>query len=142
MTPKSKRNLPDTSNNKDELDAELIEKLAAIEHERWAMWQRYLHSRLHVFPNQILMMHDDYKRWEGQIATPYTDLSEAEKQSDRDQVMRYMPLLATHIEKERLEAALEEAKWWKDTQHFGLSTPAVDEHIKELTAALKAAKGE
>ena len=36
------------------------------------------------------------------------------------------------------EARIDECKWWKDTQHFGLATPAVDEHIADLTNKLKA----
>lgn len=27
---------------------------------------------------------------------------------------------------------VDECNWWKDTQHFGLSTPETDKHIKEL----------
>jgi hypothetical protein len=38
-------------------------------------------------------------------------------------------------------ARLEECDWWKNTQHFGLNTPAVDEHIKELKVRLDAEGG-
>ncbi len=33
-------------------------------------------------------------RWEKQIATPYANLTETEKQSDRDQVQKYLPVIA------------------------------------------------
>lgn len=34
------------------------------------------------------------ERWERQIATPYAELSETEKDGDREQVDRYWPLIA------------------------------------------------
>lgn len=74
---------------------ELMEKLADIEHQRWADWQKYLHSKLKKHPISLngthyyLLSEDLYKHWKRQIATSYKHLSEAEKDSDREQVMRY-----------------------------------------------------
>jgi hypothetical protein len=74
---------------------DLYEKLAAIEHARWADWQRYMHSQCVVNDDGSLTIPPSLvTHWERQIATPYDDLSEHEKQSDRDQVSRYWPLLA------------------------------------------------
>jgi hypothetical protein len=90
---------------------DLVEQLAAIEHERWADWQKYLHSKcwktdrdilpvdglppiprgIHIIPPESLA------HWERQIATPYADLSEQEKQSDREQVARYWPLIVDFV---------------------------------------------
>lgn len=39
----------------------------------------------------------DVDRWERQIATPYAELSEAEKNSDREQVDRYWPLVSYSV---------------------------------------------
>jgi hypothetical protein len=75
----------------------LRERLAAIEHERWADWQRYLHSKatdLIGSGGALVIPADLVERWERQIATPYADLSEAEKDADREQVDRYWPLVA------------------------------------------------
>lgn len=82
----------------------LIEKLAAIEHERWADWQKYLHSKCHDMELGFLTIPAELvAQWERQIATPYAELSEKEKQSDRDQVARYWPLIeALTAENERL----------------------------------------
>jgi hypothetical protein len=81
---------------------ELYEKLAAIEHKRWADWQKYLHSKCDKVTGRpinqgLLIPADLVKHWERQIRTEYKDLSEAEKQSDRDQVDRYWPLLEKHF---------------------------------------------
>lgn len=99
---------------------ELFEMLAAIEHERWSDWQRWVHGQcvsmpisvegddsvtVHVIPNDL------WDRWERQIETPYDQLSEKEKDSDRQQVERYWPLI------EPLETELEE---------FAASPPSVN----------------
>lgn len=82
---------------------ELYEKLASIEHERWADWQKYLHS--------VCVENDDgsltipaslVEHWEKQINTTYKKLTEAEKNSDREQVDRYWHLIEYHI-KRRLD---------------------------------------
>jgi hypothetical protein len=66
---------------------ELFEELADIEHQRWSDWQAYCHKVLREnCPSPEL--EEVLKRWDRQIATPYKDLSEKEKDSDREQVMR------------------------------------------------------
>jgi hypothetical protein len=73
----------------------LIERLAAAEHERWAHWQRYMHSKAERRPDGALVLPPELvARWEAQISTHYADLSEAEKESDREQVRRYLPVIA------------------------------------------------
>jgi hypothetical protein len=73
----------------------LLEPLAAIEHERWCHWQRYVHSRClpHGGDGALLIPADLVKRWNEQINTPYPRLTETEKESDREQVRRYLPLI-------------------------------------------------
>ncbi len=76
----------------------LLEDLAAIEHERWAHWQRYLHATGDRRPDGSLVLPADLvQHWDAQIATPYAKLSESEKVSDRDQVRRYLPIIATAL---------------------------------------------
>lgn len=92
--------------------AEIIEKLAAIEHQRWADWQRWVHDCCadiwfesakngdEVLPTRhggLVIPPELVERWERQIHTPYADLSESEKQSDREQVMRYWPLIVEFV---------------------------------------------
>jgi hypothetical protein len=74
---------------------ELVEALASIEHERWCHWQRYLHSRCVPSADGALLIPVELvKRWEKQIETPYSELSDEEKESDREQVRKYLPLIA------------------------------------------------
>jgi hypothetical protein len=72
----------------------LVEELAALEHQRWAHWQKYVHGKgLRQPDGSILLPADIVARWERQINTQYVDLTAEEKDSDRDQVRKYLPLL-------------------------------------------------
>lgn len=78
---------------------DLIEELASVEHERWSHWQRYLHERCVPGADGSLTIPAELVRqWTRQINTPYAELSEKEKASDRDQVERYLPIIATALE--------------------------------------------
>jgi hypothetical protein len=69
----------------------MLDALAAIEHERWSHWQRYMHDKGKLQADGSLLIPAELvQRWELQIATPYLALTEAEKESDRDQVRRYL----------------------------------------------------
>lgn len=93
-------------------EEELREKLAAIEHERWSDWQKYVHSKLtedvrfengqYFSTGNRIMNVKDFAHWESQIARPYEKLTDAEKASDMAQVDRYWPLIATHSKKQEL----------------------------------------
>lgn len=76
-------------------EQDIIEHFANLEHERWSKWQKYLHSKMFKsfdydgietfqLPKDLII------HWERQINTPYADLSEQEKQSDRNEVMPYV----------------------------------------------------
>lgn len=53
----------------------LIEKLAKLEHDQWAHWTHYMVNNLS--PENIA-------RWRRQIETPYAELTEEEKEKDRE----------------------------------------------------------
>lgn len=80
-----------------EIDGKL-ETWAALEHSRWSKWQEYLHSKLYEIDDNRVSANNHLKilptelwqRWERQINTAYSDLSEAEKESDREQVRPYI----------------------------------------------------
>ncbi len=72
----------------------MLEKLAGIEHEGWARWQKYLHSVCTEGPDGTLIIpKDKVERWERQINTKYEDLSDKEKESDRKEVRKILPLV-------------------------------------------------
>lgn len=87
----------DEKDTRSQLDA-AIEDLAAVEHERWAHWQRYVHSVAERRADGSLILPAELvERWERQIATPYAELTEAERESDREQVRRYLPALTAAL---------------------------------------------
>jgi hypothetical protein len=81
---------------------ELVEALASIEHERWCHWQSFLHSKCVPRADGALLIPADLvKRWEKQIETPYSELTNKEKESDREQVRKYLPLIVGVLNKSK-----------------------------------------
>lgn len=64
--------------------SDLREELAALEHEQWAHWTEYMLNNL--TPENIV-------HWIKQIDTPYAELSEKEKDSDREWADRSIKVL-------------------------------------------------
>ena len=74
---------------------ELLEWLAAAEHESWVRWMRYLFSKCATHPDGSATIPPGLvARWARQTATDYADLSEQEKESDREEVRRIFPIIA------------------------------------------------
>jgi len=91
-------NLVDRISVEQRLEA-IMEELAAIEHERWAHWQRYMHSKAERLDDGSLRIPVDLvARWESQIARPYAQLEDEEKESDREQVRRYLARIAAALQ--------------------------------------------
>ena len=78
---------------------DLFESLAELEHVRWAHWQRYMHGKCEKTTEGALTIPAHLvERWERQIACPYGQMAEVEKDSDREQVQRYFPLIRRFLE--------------------------------------------
>lgn len=76
----------------------LVEVLAAIEHQRWADWQIYVHNLgTQNADGTITLPAASVKHWDRQIHTAYADLTEREKDSDREQVERYLETIYRHV---------------------------------------------
>ncbi|WP_313244444.1 hypothetical protein [Stenotrophomonas rhizophila] len=79
---------------------ELKEELAAIEHERWAHWQSYMHSKCHRqegLPGALVIPAELVDKWERQAGLAFSELNEDERESDREQVDRYLPLIVSRL---------------------------------------------
>lgn len=77
---------------------QIVDRLAAIEHERWAHWQQYVHDHCERRDDGSLVMPAELvARWQTQIETPYADLSADEQESDREQVRRYLPTIIEEL---------------------------------------------
>lgn len=125
-------------------EGELIEKLAAIEHERWADWQKWMHGKGEPYTTGAdkigLLFRQGYiDHLERQIATPYGELTEAEKQSDRDQVMRYWPLIQEYIASQvtaAQERAVLEARIEMLEHYFAIAPNEIPDRIAVLKSQL------
>lgn len=96
------------------------EELAALEHEQWAHWTRYMLEVLRPAINAGLSIpraderllskgdprgramrpewraiEDALARWKRQIETPYADLTESEKNSDREWADKVLEITGT-----------------------------------------------
>ena len=67
---------------------DLREKLAALEHGQWAHWTRYMLDNL---------TSEDIARWRRQPETSYTELSDKEKESDRQWANKVLSLLEHNV---------------------------------------------
>lgn len=81
--------------------SEIREQLAALEHEQWVGWMNYLFEKsIESGDGSVTIPADMVDRWKRQINTPYADLSDSEKESDReiaDKVLRILKL-SKHFE--------------------------------------------
>jgi hypothetical protein len=77
-------------------EGEFVEKGAALEHERWAKWHKYMIDK---------QTPENLERWARQSVTPYALLSESEKESDRREVRTYLPLVRQTIKNHDREIA-------------------------------------
>ena len=84
----------------DPLIEEYVEKGANLEHDRWARWQKYLHSLcIKNEDGSMTIPKSRVEHWERQIATPYGELSEQEKEYDRKETRNYLTLFKEYGDK-------------------------------------------
>lgn len=68
-----------------------FEKHAAVEHEIWSHWMKYMFSVCKNTPSgTVTIPMNLVERWREQMETPYDILSEDEKKSDREQVWKHI----------------------------------------------------
>lgn len=70
------------------------EKLAALCHEQWSGWMKYMFSKSKLSSaGCIIIPKDLVDRWCKQMNTPYKKLSEEEKNSDRAEADKFIKLI-------------------------------------------------
>ncbi len=86
-------------------EKEFVEKGANLEHQRWANWQSYLFSKCNLKEgiNGLIIPIELAERWERQTITPYDKLSEQEKESDRKEARKYLPLIRQLLQSQQKE---------------------------------------
>jgi len=80
-----------------------LEALAALFHEAWVGWMRYLRSKSTTHTHGTadggsttgwLIPQECVERWERQMETPYAELPETEKESDRAEARKVLTTMA------------------------------------------------
>jgi hypothetical protein len=80
----------------------LLEELSELEHKQWAHWTKYMLNRLEQLENEqdafdpYKVMHQK-QNWHRQIATPYSELTEKEKDSDRIWASKTLEITAKRL---------------------------------------------
>lgn len=74
------------------------ERIAAIQHEQWSGWMKYLFSKCkrQELTSEIPKVWRD--RWERQIDTPYSQLTDKEQESDRVEADKLLQLIKSVCE--------------------------------------------
>ncbi len=77
---------------------ELRERLASVQHEIWAHWMRYLFYKCvknedgsATIPAPLV------ERWQRQMSTPYSALTDQERESDRHQADKVLAVIPAPI---------------------------------------------
>jgi hypothetical protein len=81
----------------------LRETLAAYAHEAWRGWMQHMASKAEVVCTRVTQTHEHWtqievpvdlvERWRRQMETPYADLPETEKESDRAEADKMIAIL-------------------------------------------------
>lgn len=74
-------------------DKELLEMLADLEHRQWAHWIQHQHSLRQGTVNYVYAQ--KWKDWLRKTRTPYQQLSEKEKESDRNWARKVLNVLSS-----------------------------------------------
>lgn len=81
---------------------DLVEHLADKEHASWTRWMVYLFTVSKQRPDGSMVIPAEFvQRWRRQVATPYAQLSEAEKESDRNEVRQILPAIQERFKRYR-----------------------------------------
>ena len=99
---------------------ELLEILASIEHDRWSNWMKYQFSKGKLNSGDWVIPVDRVDWWKKLWNTPYSELSEKSKESDRIEVRRTweaIQLWNTRAPRQELRA-LDEEKLIHAAQKF------------------------
>jgi len=73
---------------------ETMEAVSDVQHEIWAHWMNYQSSCGSLDDSgNFVIPKEKYERWTRQMNTPYSELTEKEKASDRDQAMKVFDVL-------------------------------------------------
>jgi len=76
------------------MSGKLREALASNAHDAWAGWMRWVYDKGTWNPDGSFTINPaSAERWARQMGTPYRELSEQEKDSDRDEADKILAII-------------------------------------------------
>lgn len=124
----------------------LREELADLQHQQWSGWMEYLFSKCRPNPevaDELIIPAWAVMRWLRQSQTFYKNLPEEEKESDRIEADKYLPIIAQQKRQAQI-AVLEDLKKSSDhlnpahthtsEKNWTISVDNIDAKIAELNA--------
>jgi len=76
----------------------MFEEIAEQAHISWSGWMKYLFDKSEKNSDGTVTIPKwAVDRWERQLATDYKELSEGEKESDRNEAHPYMRIIEKHM---------------------------------------------
>lgn len=116
-----------------------IEELANKEHESWSNWMQYLFDVSNENSvGQVIIPPEYVERWKRQVKTPYSELSEREKESDRKEVYKIIPIIEkseSHIKQEliaEIKKRIEKYECYYEHNNFCMDKKDFDEILDSI----------
>ena len=77
------------------MDPNIRENIAAVQHEIWSHWMRYLFSQCQktIDGGNMIIPSSSVNRWKRQMETDYNDLTKKEQRSDLEQADKVLSVL-------------------------------------------------
>src|SRR5258708_37805626 len=80
---------------------------------------------------RYIIPHELVQRWKRQVETPYAELSEREKQSDRDEVAHILPIIDEHMKQAAVAISNAQMKQRGELLHPNAMLRAVEESTRD-----------
>ena len=78
-------------------DSDLREQLAALAHAQWSGWMQWLFQLSTTHSDETVTIQPEHAlRWKHQMNTPYAELTEREKDRDREEADKVLALLGVY----------------------------------------------
>ncbi len=75
------------------MNEELVEKVADFMHDQWSHWMKYQFEKMFNYQSWSDGKFELIERWKRQMNTPYAELSEKEKDSDREWARKLLEVI-------------------------------------------------
>lgn len=121
-----------------EKEKELIEELADLEHQQWSHWEKYREEKIDSLLkiNNLKELLHQKKEWIRLRETDYKDLTEKEKESDREWARKVLPIIKKREIKivEDIKELLRKELWDNTPDEISVAVSIEDlwEKIEEL----------